>query len=137
MFIYAKILIFSRLASLATLAHITVFYQFQFKKKDKSNVQLSCSPDGYLIQRTPRGTLLVRKLNLGPNMPLPLTQSSNTNTSYLLLQLYRYTKSECCIFIRTKKCCLVWNLLGQDGYGAYVSEWFVKLYWSFKASSAV
>jgi len=31
-----------------------------------------------------------------------LTQSSNTNTSYLLLQLYRYTKSECCIFIRTK-----------------------------------
>ena len=23
------------------------------------------------------------------------------NTSYLLLQLYRYTKSECCIFIRT------------------------------------
>ena len=42
------------------------------------------------------------KLNVGPNTPLPLTQSSNTNTSYLLLQLYRYTKSECCIFIRTK-----------------------------------
>ena len=30
------------------------------------------------------------------------SQSSNTNTSYLLIQLYRYTKSECGIFIRTK-----------------------------------
>ena len=30
------------------------------------------------------------------------SQSSNTNTSYLLLQLCKYTKSECGIFIRTK-----------------------------------
>ena len=62
---------------------------------------MSCCLDGYLIQRTAPWNPFVRKLNLGPNMPMPLTQSSNTNTSYLLLQLYRYTKSECYIVIRT------------------------------------
>ena len=50
------------------------------------------------------------------------SQSSNTYTSYLLLQLYRYTKSECGIFIRTKNAVEFENLLGQEGYWSYVSE---------------
>jgi len=74
-------------------------YYFQFNKKDQSNVRCLALQTDTQYRELPRGTLLVCKHNLGPKMPLPLTPSSNTNTSNLLLQLYT---SECCIFIRTK-----------------------------------
>ena len=49
MFINAKLLIFSTLASLAILVHITLFKELQLKNVN-SNVRMPCSPDGYLIQ---------------------------------------------------------------------------------------